>query len=186
MASLQENVGELSFEKVWLMFQETDKKFQDTDKKMQDTDKQIKELGKQIGGLGNKFGTFNEGLFMPSLVKMLIGKFNCRSEAPRYRFNDNGNSFEIDLLGISDTACYIIEIKSHLTNEAVRQLKEIIKYFRKYDDVSKSKKIYGLICATDYNEKTSNHVIDNGFYFISTRDDIARLQVPEGFKPKEW
>jgi len=32
------------FDKVWLLFQETDKKFRDTDKKMQDTDKKIKEL----------------------------------------------------------------------------------------------------------------------------------------------
>jgi hypothetical protein len=31
--------GPLSFEKVWLMFQETDKKFQETDRKFKETDK---------------------------------------------------------------------------------------------------------------------------------------------------
>ncbi|NTV95645.1 MAG: DUF3782 domain-containing protein, partial [Thiobacillus sp.] len=34
-----------------------------------ETDRQLKELGKQIGGLGNKFGSFTEGLALPSLAK---------------------------------------------------------------------------------------------------------------------
>jgi hypothetical protein len=71
MENIQIQTEQLTFEKVWFMFQETDRR-------MKETDKQLKELGKQIGGLGNKFGTFNEGLFMPSLNKMLNKKFNCR------------------------------------------------------------------------------------------------------------
>ena len=38
---------------------------------LQETDRQIRELGKQIGGLGNKFGSFTEGLALPSMQKIL-------------------------------------------------------------------------------------------------------------------
>ncbi|MDR1949310.1 MAG: hypothetical protein LBQ38_07960 [Spirochaetaceae bacterium] len=45
----------LTFEDVWVMFQETDRKFQETDrkfqetdKKMQETDRQLKETGRQL------------------------------------------------------------------------------------------------------------------------------------------
>ena len=39
--------GPLSFEKVWLMFQETDKKFQETDKRFQETDRILSEKFKE-------------------------------------------------------------------------------------------------------------------------------------------
>ncbi|MDR2054235.1 MAG: hypothetical protein LBP80_12555, partial [Treponema sp.] len=76
----------LSFEKVWTMFQETDKKFKETDKKIQETDRQIKETTKQMretdrllrqnqkmmSDLGRKFGTVIEHMFIPNLRE----KFN--------------------------------------------------------------------------------------------------------------
>ena len=88
---------DLTFEKVWAMFQETDKKFQETDKKFQETDRlykelaeerketarlfkelaeerketerQIKELNVQMGGLNNSFGEMAEHLVAPGIAK---------------------------------------------------------------------------------------------------------------------
>lgn len=40
-----------------------------------ETDQQIAKLGKQIGGLGRKFGSFTEGLALPSMQKILQNKF---------------------------------------------------------------------------------------------------------------
>jgi len=40
-----------------------------------ETDRQLKELGKQIGGLGAKFGSFTEGLALPSMEKILRQRF---------------------------------------------------------------------------------------------------------------
>ena len=131
----------LNFEKIWAMFQETDRKFQETDKKCQQTDKQIKEIGKQIGGLGNKFGTFNEGLFMPSLETILKKQFKCQLTFSNYKFYDNGNTLEIDLLGETNDACYIVEIKSHLREEVFEQLEQAIKNFKKFDKKYAEKQI---------------------------------------------
>jgi hypothetical protein len=91
----------LTFEKVWAMFQETDKKFQETDKKFQETDRQFKETDKkfqetreqlmketdrriketerlikqnneQFGDLGRRFGEIVEHLVAPGIEE----KFN--------------------------------------------------------------------------------------------------------------
>jgi len=86
----------LTFEKVWAMFQETDKKFQETreqmketdrliketDRQMKETDRQMKETdrrlkeaeklisknGEQIGGLHNSFGEMAEHLVAPGIA----------------------------------------------------------------------------------------------------------------------
>ena len=167
-------------------FQETNQKFQETDKKFQQTDKQIKEIGKQIGGLGNKFGTFNEGLFMPSLETILKKQFKCHLTFSNYKFYDNGNTLEIDLLGETNDACYIVEIKSHLREEVFEQLEQAIKNFKKYDKKYADKQIYGIIAATHYTEKDLKQVHQHGFHFISTNDEIAKLKDPKGFKAKNW
>ena len=40
--------GPLNFEKVWLMFQETDKKFRETDRKFQDTDRKFQDTDRKF------------------------------------------------------------------------------------------------------------------------------------------
>jgi hypothetical protein len=185
------------FDKVWLMFQETDRKFQetnriletkfqDTDKKFQETDKKIKELGKQIGGLGNKFGSFNEGLLMPSLKNLFHKTFGCKVTTENFRFRDNGNEFEIDLLGISKTECYILEIKSHLDKDAVKQLTNQVNMFRQYALEAEGKKLHGVIAATHFKKEERDKVTSKGIYFISTSDDMVKLEIPDDFKPKAW
>ncbi|MDR2182078.1 MAG: hypothetical protein LBN92_05295, partial [Treponema sp.] len=41
----------LTFEKVWAMFKETDRKFKETDRKFKETDRKISKLGSRIGDL---------------------------------------------------------------------------------------------------------------------------------------
>jgi hypothetical protein len=165
---------------------ETDRRLQETDGRLQETDKQIKELGKQIGGLGNKFGTYNEGLFSPSVRKILETEFKCYETSPNDKFQVNGDSFEIDFVGYSATACYIVEIKSHLDLESLKQLERIIENFKKYKPEYKNKKIFGVITATHFNKSTYQKALKDGFYVIIANDELAELQLPEGFKPKSW
>ena len=55
--------------------QETDQRMQETDRQIKETSRSVKELGKQIGGLGAKFGSFTEGLALPSMDKILRQQF---------------------------------------------------------------------------------------------------------------
>jgi len=193
MAEISKKTEKLDFEKVWLMFKETDRKFQETDRamketdrKQKETDKQIKELGKQIGGLGNKFGNFTEHLFIPSIVNILENEFNCTEHFAYYNFQGNGKTYEIDVFGISETAYYLIEIKNTLNDEAIEQLTRTILEFKEHSKVANGKDTYGIIAAAIYHKDSLKKVIDSGLYFISTANDIAKLKVPKGFKPKKW
>ncbi len=93
---------------------EADLRFLETDKQFKETVRKLKELGVQIGGLGNKFGLYNEGLFMPSLIKIMEHDFHCNYYTNNTKIKNNGSSFEIDFWGTSPEACYIVEVKSLL------------------------------------------------------------------------
>jgi hypothetical protein len=62
--------------------QETARQLKETDRQLS---KQIKELSKQIGGLGNKFGSFTEGMALPSMEKLLRQRFGMETIATRVK-----------------------------------------------------------------------------------------------------
>ena len=120
---------------------------------------------------------------MPSLIKILEDRFECYSTAPRYKFRDNGNKYEIDIIGHATDAYYLVEIKSHLRGEAIEQLHKLIVNFKEHDKFYRGEKIYGVIVATDYSEDLYNTALSEGFFFISTSSNIAELKIPLGFEP---
>ncbi len=201
-AEVDEKFNEVSerFKETDAKFKETDLKFKETDAKFKETDlvfketalrfKELdlflKELGKQIGGIGNKFGTFNEGLVLPSLTRLLTDDFNCKSIFPNFKHRENGTILEIDLLGVSNIAYYIIEIKSHLREDSIEQLKLEIEQFKLFKPLFEEKQIYGLITATHYDKKIKERVLKDGIYFISITDDIVKMDIPENFIPRAW
>ncbi|WP_036397449.1 DUF3782 domain-containing protein, partial [Microcystis aeruginosa] len=64
---------------------ETDRQQKETERRQQETDRQLRELGKQIGGLGAKFGSFTEGLALPSMETILRQRFGMEVVSPSVR-----------------------------------------------------------------------------------------------------
>jgi hypothetical protein len=82
-----------------------------------ETDRQLKELGKQIGGLGSKFGSFTEGLALPSMEKILRQRFGMEVVSPSVRVSKEGRHLEIDVLAYSNgdlNTAYIVELRAML------------------------------------------------------------------------
>jgi hypothetical protein len=178
------------FKETNLQFQESEKRFQESERilteKFLETDKQIKELSVNIGGLNNSYGSFSESLFIPSIKRLLTEKFNCSDISSNRKIGQNGNTFEIDVLGISDEALYVVEIKSKLKLSAIKQIHDHISKVRKIKTEYKDRKIYGLIAATDYEQRIADQVMEKGYYFVSILDNLAVLNLPETFKPMYW
>ncbi len=151
-----------------------------------ETDKQIDKVSKEIGHLNNKFGAFNEALVFPSLEKLFAEKFNCKLISKNQKVLMNGNSFEIDVLAISPTASYIIEIKSKYRKDDLKQLLKNIEKFKKVTLENNDKKIYGVIVATDFNKDNIKELARKGIYFITVFDDIVKLQESPEFVPTAW
>ena len=198
----KEKEEKLSFQQLLHLFKETQQRIDRTnemiekssaelsaqfkeDISFQDIEKFLQELGKQNGSIGNKSGTFNEELVLSSLSNLLYKNFSC-STTMCFNHQKNGTVLEIDLLGISKDAYYIIEIKSHLREDSIEQLKKEIVQFKQFRPLFEDKKVYGLITATHYDEKIRNKVLEEGIYFISITDDIVKMDVPDNFTAKAW
>ena len=168
-------------------FKETDRRQKETDRQLKETEKLVKELGKQIGGLSNKFGSFTEGLALPSMTKILKQRFKMEVISPSVRVSKNGIDAEIDVLAYANSAVnevYAVEVKSHLREEGINQLSTLMANFRNLFPEHADKKLYGIIAAVDMSEDIKKRVLDAGFYAARIKDEVFSLDTPEGFQAK--
>lgn len=160
-----------------------------TSQSLEETNRVIREVGRQIGGLGDKFGSFTEGLALPSMTKILTRDFQMDVVAPRVRARRNGHAMEVDVLAYSNDPegdVYVVEVKSHLREDALEQMRRILAEFRDYFPVHRDKKIYGILAAVDAPQELAKKVLREGLYLARIHDGQFEIQVPEGFQPRAF
>jgi hypothetical protein len=168
---------------------ETDRQQKENAQQQKKTDKQLKELGQQIGGLGAKFGSFTEGLALPSMEKILRQRFGMEVVSPSVRVSKDGQHLEIDVLAYTNgelNTAYIVEVKSHAREESITQLKSILQRFRSFFSEHKDKKLYGILASVDLSNELREKILQEGFYVARIHDQVFELDIPDNFQPRPY
>ena len=184
---LKENAQQLK--ETDLQLKEVSRQQQENAQQQKKTDHQLKELGKQIGGLGSKFGSFTEGLALPSMEKILRQRFGMKVVSPSVRATEDGKHMEIDVLAYTNgnvNRAYIVEVKSHAREESITQLKSILQRFRTFFPEHKDKQLYGILAAVDMSPELREKTLQEGFYVARIHDQVFELDTPENFQPQSY
>lgn len=172
------------------MIREVSLRQQETDQQLKETDRQLTRLGQQLGGLGEKFGGFTEGMALPSMRKLLGERFHMDVISTRDLSRKNGHSMELDVLAFSKSPeikdAYIVEVKSHLREEGLQQMKRMLRDAREFFPVLADKKVYGIIAAVDVPDDVREKVLRAGIYLARIHDEEFGLEVPEDFRPQAF
>jgi len=172
-----------------LLLKEVSQQQKENAQQQKETDKQLKELGKQIGGLGAKFGSFTEGLALPSMETILRQRFGMEVISPSVRVSKEGQHLEIDVLAYTNgelNTAYIVEVKSHAREESITQLKSILQRFRSFFPEHKDKKLYGILAAVDLSPELREKILQEGLYVARIHDQVFELDIPDNFQPQTY
>jgi hypothetical protein len=99
----------------------------------------------------------------------------------------NGIDAEIDVLAYANSSineAYVVEVKSHLREEAITQLKTLLGNFRALFPEHADKKLFGIIAAVDMSEMLKSKVLEAGFYVARIQDEDVVLESPDEFQAK--
>jgi hypothetical protein len=188
----------LTFEKVWAMFQETDRKMQETAELQKETAQQMKETDRKLSELGVKFGYLNNRF--GELAEHLVA--HCIHE----RFNELGYHFdavapggyvirdgrgkiiaEVDMLLENSDCIMAVEVKAKTRlkdiEHHVKRLEILRGYRNKHGD---TRKILGAIASAILGTAEKQATFDAGFYMIEQSGETMKIDVPDGFVPQEW
>lgn len=172
---------------------ETDRALRETERVLkeesEETNRQLRELKQQLGRLGEKFGSFTEGMAFPSMRKLLQQRFHMDVITLRALARKNGHSMELDVLAYSNTSVnevYIVEVKSHLREDGLEQMKKQLREFHDFFPGHAGKKVYGILAAVDIPADLRARVLREGIYLALIHDDEFELQVPLDFQPRAF
>ncbi|MDR2048424.1 MAG: hypothetical protein LBP69_03140 [Treponema sp.] len=180
-----------TFEKVWKMFQETDRKLQETWDQIKETGRQIKETDKKVGELTNRFGDMVEHMVVPNLLaKFKDLGFTFEVATRDYKIADEKNKIfvEVDVFLQNGDKVMIVEIKATPTTKDVCDHIKRMEKLRKYADLHKdSRKYLGAIAGVVISDSVKNNALKAGFFVIVPSGDTFNIIKPEGkYHVKEW
>ena len=191
----------LTFEKVWQLFQETDRKFQETDRKFQDTDRKfqetrreiqdagrlLKDLARRFGDLGNRLGEFVEGLVKPAAVRLFQERGIAVHEVHSRTTITRGNeTVEVDLLVVNDTELVAIECKSRLTREAVERHIALLGKIKRLQPRYAPMNLYGAVAGIVIDTEAREFAESKGLFVIAQSGESVEIVNNTDFVPARF
>jgi Holliday junction resolvase len=193
--SEDENEGPLTFEKVWRMFQETDKKFQEaakeTDKKIKETWDQIKETSRGITRLERQFtsmwGKLVESLVEGDLIR-LLNERGIAVERTQQRVSGKrkGQNFEFDIIAVNGDEIVVVEVKTTLKSDHIIHFVSKLGHVREWLPEFHDKKVYGAVAFIHTEENVITHGQKCGLLVIRATGNSASIINDNGFLPKTY
>ena len=169
--------GPLSFEKVWLMFQETDKKFKETDKKIN----QLERL------FTSQWGKLVESLVEGDIITILNQRgIKVTDTLKRRSGRRDGIDYEFDIIAINGSEIVIIEVKTTLRPEDIRNFLKKLKQAKNWMPEYSDKKVYGAIAFISEDSGTVAMAEKKGLFVIRATGDSASIVNTDDFVPKIW
>ncbi|MDR2019997.1 MAG: hypothetical protein LBQ14_04445 [Treponema sp.] len=172
----------LTFEKVWAMFQETDKKFQETDRL-------LRQNQKMMGDLGRKFGKIIEHMFIPNLKEKFnaLGyEFGKASSNVFIESREHNLYAEIDVFLENGDCALAVEVKTQANSGDIQEHVERMEKLRRYFDLHGDKRrLYGAVAAAVIPGNVHDLALKQGFYVIKQAGDNISIEEPQD-KARAW
>nr|VFJ46709.1 MAG: hypothetical protein BECKFW1821B_GA0114236_100149 [Candidatus Kentron sp. FW] len=171
--------------------QETDRQMQETDRRMQETDRQMQETDRRLKKAENLFttqwGRLVESLVSGALIKLFNGQgIAVDNVSSRIKGNHEGNSYEFDLIAHNGREIIIVEVKTTLRPDDVKEFIEKLKNAKTFMPMYKDNVIYGSMAWLQTNSGAERMVANRGLFSIRAVGDSASLTNNTGFHPRAF
>jgi len=182
-----------SFDAVWATLKEVAELQEKIAKRQEETDRQMKEtdrrLDKQLGKLGNRIGEIVEYMVAPNLLekfKELGLNFPQANKGTSVSDYDNNIFLEIDVKLENGDKAMLVEVKTKLTTEDVKDHIKRLDKMRVYADLHGDRRTFlRSVAGVVVDGNVKEFALGQGFYVIEPSGETFNITPPNG-QPKEW
>ena len=179
----------LDFEQVWAALMENREQLKETDRIVEKNARQMEEYNKRFGDFTRRFGEVVEYMVAPNLLKKFREyglKFHEAMSDRVFSDDDNDISFEVDVFLENSEKAMLVEVKTKLTTEYVKDHVKRLEKMRKYADLRGDKRIFlGAVAGVVMTPHVKKYALEHGFYVIEPSGETFNIAPPSG-QPKEW
>ena len=169
---------------------ELDKMWQETLALWNKDDDKLKTMRDALGGLSNTFDQVVEHLVIPGIEERLgeLGlRFQHISSRRRVK-NESGNTeMEIDVVLENSDTIVAVETKAKPSMDDISEFGEKLARLREILlGMGDSRRILGLIAGAVFGSAQKQVAYEAGLFVVVQAGDTMKMDIPRGFKPKEW
>jgi len=203
----KQDVTPPTFETVWAALQETDRIVKENAELQKETDRLVKEyareakeqredfnrrfgdFNKRFGDFTNRFGEVVEYMIAPNLQEKFLKlgfKFNETMTDRVFADKDNNMFFEVDVVLQNGEKALLVEIKTKLATEDIKEHIQRLAKMRAYADVHGDKHVFlGAVAGVVMTPQAKKYALKQGLYVIEPSGETLSITEPSG-QPKEW
>jgi leucyl-tRNA synthetase len=193
-------------------FKETDRilkeKFKETDERFKETDREIDKLSKTVENISKtaenisktsentnkavyaltgKWSRFVEGLIAPAVERLFKERgIEVDKVFQRVKTRRNGSTMEVDILAINGEYAVLIEAKSTLKIEDVKEHIVRLERFKTFFPEYSGRKVVGAVGGIVIEEESDKYAYRNGLFVIGESGETAVILNDKNFQPKVW
>ncbi len=178
---------------IWKLFKETRQHMEETDRQMKETDRQMKETDRRIdkrmkkleGLFTTQWGKLMESLVEGDLVALLQARgIRVESTYPRVKGRRNGEHYEFDILAGNGAELVVVEVKTTLNVDHVKQFLAKLGRFMAYQPVYRGKQVYGAVAYLQAEQAAEVYAQRQGLYVIRATGSSASIINDTDFTPR--
>jgi len=172
---------------VWKILAELAQAQKETERRMQETDRQIARLSKEIGNLGGKWGRFVENMVAPACETIFLNRgIPVHQVSQRVKKKLDGRVLEIDVLVTNENHVLVVEVKSSLGVDNVKELIEDLQEFKEFFPEYNQKQVYGAVAGIEIEEGADKYAYRQGLFVLTQSGENVVIVNGAEFQPKTW
>ncbi len=183
-----------TYEDILALFRETDRKFQETDRKFQElmdaqkeTDRKFQETSKLVSNLGGQWGLFVENQVAPACERVFGERgIPVQMVSQRVKKRRGGDTLEIDVLVVNAGHVVVVEVKSSLSVEDVREFLEDLGRFREFFPEYADWQVHGAVAGMRIEDGADRYAYRQGLFVLAPTGDTVKILNDARFQPKSW
>ena len=195
-------VEELTYQQIMQMFAETDRRMREGFDELKEGDKRLQKghervqhnidkMSKEITRLRNLFESqwsrLIEALVDGKLVELLKERgIHVNRTTTNYEGNHRSRQYEFDILAVNGSEVVVVEVKSRLQVQDIKELLEELKQFKTWVPEYQDKKIYGAVAYLRVDENAIKYAENQGLFVIKAVGDSASMINSSDFQPRSW
>ncbi|MBF0175264.1 MAG: DUF3782 domain-containing protein [Magnetococcales bacterium] len=138
--------------------------------------------------MGGRWGEFVESLVAPACETLFAERgIPIHKVSPRIKARLPPNrQMEIDLLVVNTDTVAVVEVKSKLSVEDVREHLSRLAEFKEFFPEYPERRVLGAVAGTVIEENICRYAISAGLFVIVHAGDTVRLANDTAFVPRVW
>jgi len=170
---------------------EAEERQKEAEKRWKKTERIVEAVSRQMGGLHNSFGEMAEFMVAPGVVDLFndIGFHITEDVTPNKRILDEKKRLkaEIDLYMGNGDYIIAVEVKTSLGKNDIEHHRKRLEILREHiNKTGDRRKILGGMAVAVLDGDGRKAILDAGFYLLEPSGDMMKLDLPEGFAPREF